>query len=73
MKTSCIIKLAMVGLGAYLLFSILNKKKSGIPPGSTIPEVDSGFDDFIEIQPERMNGLGPRMNGIPKRSRNVSV
>ncbi|HRG69320.1 MAG TPA: hypothetical protein PLS73_10755 [Saprospiraceae bacterium] len=74
MKTSCIVKLTLVGLGAYLLFSYLNKSKSALPPPGTNPAVDNGFDDFIEIQPERMNGFGrARMNGIPKKSGHVIV
>ena len=74
MKTSCIVKLAVVGIGAFLLISYLSKKKLIIPPPSVKPEVDSGFDDFIAIGPTRMNGFGgPRMNGIPKKSRNVIV
>lgn len=73
MKTSCIVKLLLLGGAVYLVAKHFAKPKR--IPGST-PIVDSEFDDFTEIETIRMNGIPSikninSFNRLPRKSGNI--
>jgi hypothetical protein len=77
MKPQCILKLALIGVGVYLLF-FRDKNKSvdtTVKPVSTDP--GGHYTDYEIIAPAQLNGIsyGSRnkrnSNGIPRQTRDA--